>query len=320
VSELRTVFAGTPEFAARILAALLDCSGARVVAAYTQPDRPAGRGKRLTLSPVKQLAQDHGIRVFQPRSLRSTEAQHELAALTPDLMIVAAYGLILPSAVLAIPAHGCVNVHASLLPRWRGAAPVERAIEAGDIQTGITIMQMDEGLDTGAILLARSCQITDGDTGDSLRERLGELGAGALLEALQGLRDGTLSAKPQDERFATYAPKLTREEARMDWCQDAISLSRRVRAFNSANICETLVDGQRLKILDASPEVTDRDDAPGSVLEAGKRGILVACGSGALRLRRVQLAGGKPMDAAALLNGRPALFSAGTRLGSGPKE
>ena len=317
-SPLRIVFAGTPEFAQVILRALLDAPGCEVVAAYTQPDRPAGRGRRLQPSPVKECALTHGIPVFQPLSLKDAAAQRDLATLAPDVMIVAAYGLILPPAVLAIPRHGCINVHASVLPRWRGAAPIERAIEAGDTSSGVTIMQMDAGLDTGAMLLVRECPVTATDTGATLRERLGALGAEALLETLALLQDGRLEPVAQEDALATYASKLRREEAEIDWQLDAAAIARRVRAFNPANVCQTSVDGQILRVWLAEATDSATTAAPGCILRSDRHGILVACGGAALLLTRLQFAGGKVMDAQALLNGRGVLFRPGTVLGAAP--
>jgi methionyl-tRNA formyltransferase len=314
-SALRIVFAGTPEFAQGILRALLDAPQSEVVAVYSQPDRPAGRGRRLQPSPVKECALARGIPVFQPLSLKDAGAQQELAALAPDVMIVAAYGLILPPAVLAMPRHGCINVHASVLPRWRGAAPIERAIEAGDASSGVTIMQMDAGLDTGAMLLVRECPITATDTGATLRETLGVLGAEALLEALALLRAGRLEPVAQDDTQASYAGKLRREEAEIDWQLDAAAIARRVRAFNPANVCQSTVDGQALRVWLAEAVECAAAAAPGSILRSDRHGILVACGTGAVLLTRLQLAGGKVMDAQALLNGRGELFRPGTVLG-----
>jgi len=313
-TSARIVFAGTPEFAAASLAALL-ADAQQVVAVYTQPDRPAGRGRQLKPSPVKELALAHGLQVYQPLSLREPAAQAELAELNPDLMIVAAYGLLLPSAVLQIPRLGCVNVHASLLPRWRGAAPIERAIEAGDTRTGITIMQMDEGLDTGAMLLRRECPIEAGDTGGSLRNRLQALGAEALLAALPGILAGASVATAQDKAFATYASKLRKEEAAIDWGQPAPVLARRIRAFNPANICHGNIGGEALRIHAAHTAEAVRSGIPGEILRAGAEGILVACGEGALLLTTLQPAGGRPMTAAELLNGRARLCTPGSRFG-----
>ena len=314
-SAARIVFAGTPEFAAASLAALLR-AGLEIVAVYTQPDRPAGRGRQLKASPVKELALANALPVHQPLSLRTPEAQTELAALRPALMIVAAYGLILPAAVLAIPRLGCVNVHASLLPRWRGAAPIERAIEAGDTETGITIMQMDVGLDTGAMLLRHACPIREADTGGSLRERLQALGAETLLASLPGILDGSITANGQDEALATYANKLRKEEAAIDWSQPAAVLARRIRAFNPANVCHSIIAGESIRILAARPGThTAQGVAPGEILHAGAEGIFVACGQEALLLTELQPAGGKAMSAAQLLNGRGRMFLPGSRFG-----
>lgn len=313
-SSPRIVFAGTPEFAAASLAALL-VKGMDVVAVYTQPDRPAGRGRHLKPSPVKELALAHGLPVLQPLSLRDPAAQAELAALQPTLIIVVAYGLILPAAVLGMARLGCVNVHASLLPRWRGAAPIERAIEAGDATTGITIMQMDAGLDTGGILLRRECVILETDTGGSLRHRLQDLGAAALLAALPGLLDGTLAGMAQDDTLASYAAKLRREESTLDWKKPASVLARQVRAFNPANVCQTTVGGETLRVWMARPATHASGGPTGEVLQADATGILVGCGEGALLLTELQLSGGKAMTAAQLLNGRARLFTPGSRLG-----
>jgi len=315
--SLRIVFAGTPEFAARALEALSQHRDEySLCAVYTQPDRPAGRGRQPQPSAVKELALGKGMAVHQPASLRDPQAQQELAALAPDLMIVAAYGLILPRPVLDIPRLGCINVHASLLPRWRGAAPIERAIEAGDEKTGITIMQMDAGLDTGDMLLRLDCEISPTDTGATLRDRLGELGAQAVIEALRLIRAGKLVATPQDASLATYAAKLRREEAEIDWHQDASVLARRIRAFNPANVCQSSVAGQVLRIwmAAASNEATG-EARPGEILRLERNAIVVACGSGALQLVQLQLAGGKMLDARALLNGRADLFRPGSCLG-----
>ncbi|MCG3171295.1 MAG: Methionyl-tRNA formyltransferase [Pseudomonadales bacterium] len=314
-SPLRCVFAGTPGFAATILQALLASPLCRIEAVYTQPDRPAGRGRQLLASPVAQLAAAQAIEVRRPMSLKGADEQAALAALQPELMIVAAYGLLLPPTVLTIPRLGCINVHASLLPRWRGAAPIERALEAGDARTGVTIMQMDAGLDTGAMLLKRDCAIADDDTGGSLRERLATLGTAALLEALALLTDGCLRAEAQDDSLATHAPKLRREEAVLDWSQPAAVLARRVRAFNPANVCQTMAGGEVLRIWLADAVATATTARPGEIVTAARDGIVVACSEGALRLTRLQLAGGRPMDAAALLNGHAARFRPGTVLG-----
>ncbi len=314
-ARARIVFAGTPEFAAASLDALLTSGEHEVVAVYSQPDRPAGRGRQLKPSPVKELALAHGLPICQPLSLRDPEAQSALAALKPDLMVVAAYGLLLPATVLRIPMQGCVNVHGSLLPRWRGAAPVERAIEAGDTVTGITIMQMDEGLDTGAMLLRRECPILDSDTGGSLRERLQALGAEALLAALPDILSSRGLPAAQDGALATYASKLRKEEASVDWNTRADALARRIRAFNPANVCHSSIGGETLRIWSARATDTPGTAAPGEVLGANAEGILVACGGGALLLTELQASGGRQMTAAQLLNGRARLFAPGSRFG-----
>ncbi len=309
---MRIVFAGTPEFAAHHLQALLN-AGQSVVAVYTQPDRPAGRGQKLMPSPVKQLAERHGLAVRQPPTLRDPAAQAELAALVPDLMVVVAYGLILPQAVLDIPRLGCINSHASLLPRWRGAAPIQRAVEAGDAESGVTVMRMEAGLDTGPMLLKARTPIGPEDTGGSLHDRLAELGAAAVVRALQGLADGTLTGEVQDDALATYAHKLNKDEATLDWRRPAVELERRIRAFTPWPACHTRLDGETLKVLAARPGQGAGE--PGTVLAASRDGLSVACGEGALRLTRLQLPGGKPLDFADLYNSRRERFAPGTVLG-----
>uniref|UniRef100_A0A7C1WXG8 Methionyl-tRNA formyltransferase n=1 Tax=Pseudomonas graminis TaxID=158627 RepID=A0A7C1WXG8_9PSED len=309
---LRIVFAGTPEFAAEHLKALLD-SPHDVIAVYTQPDRPAGRGQKLMPSPVKQLALQHNIPVMQPPTLRTPEAQAELAALHPDLLVVVAYGLILPQTVLDTPRLGCINSHASLLPRWRGAAPIQRAVQAGDAESGVTVMRMEAGLDTGPMLLKVTTPITGEDTGGTLHDRLAELGPTAVIQAIAGLADGTLIGEVQDDSLATYAHKLNKDEARIDWSRPAVELERLVRAFNPWPICHTTLNGEALKVLAA--QFADGEGAPGSIIDASKEGLLVACGSGALRLTRLQLPGGKPLGFADLFNSRREKFAVGTVLG-----
>ncbi|MBS7662742.1 methionyl-tRNA formyltransferase [Pseudomonas lalucatii] len=308
---LRIVFAGTPEFAAEHLKALLDTPH-QIVAVYSQPDRPAGRGQKLTPSPVKQLALQHAIPVYQPLSLRDPAAQAELAALAPDLMVVVAYGLILPQAVLDIPRLGCINSHASLLPRWRGAAPIQRAIEAGDEESGVTVMRMEAGLDTGPMLLKTSTPISAGDTGGSLHDRLAELGPPAVVQAIAGLAAGTLVGAVQDDGLATYAHKLNKDEARLDWQRPAAELERLIRAFNPWPICHSSLAGAPLKVLAA--QRVDERGTPGQILAASKDGLTVACGSGALRLTRLQLPGGKALAFADLYNSRREQFAIGTVL------
>ena len=309
---MRIVFAGTPEFAAQHLQALLD-AGRQIVAVYTQPDRPAGRGQKLMPSPVKQLALQHGIAVYQPQTLRDPAAQAELAALAPDLMVVVAYGLILPQVVLDTPRLGCINSHASLLPRWRGAAPIQRAIEAGDASSGVTVMQMEAGLDTGPMLLKVTTTITAEDTGGSLHDRLATLGSQAVVEAVTKLAAGELRGEVQDDSLATYAHKLNKDEARLDWSRPAVELERLVRAFNPWPICHSTLNGEALKVHAA--QLGEGQGAPGSVLAADRSGLTVACGEGALRLTRLQLPGGKPLSFADLYNSRREQFAPGMVLG-----
>lgn len=310
---LRIVFAGTPEFAAEHLKALLDTPH-QIIAVYSQPDRPAGRGQKLTPSPVKQLALQHEIPVYQPQTLRDPAAQAELAALKPDLMVVVAYGLILPQLVLDTPRLGCINSHASLLPRWRGAAPIQRAVEAGDAESGVTVMQMEAGLDTGPMLLKVSTPITAEDTGGSLHDRLAALGPQAVIEAISGLAAGTLRGEVQDDSLATYAHKLNKDEARLDWTRPALELERLVRAFNPWPICHSTLNGEPLKVLAA--QLADGQGQPGQILAASKDGLTVACGIGALRLTRLQLPGGKALAFSDLYNSRREQFAVGLVLGA----
>ncbi|MFL0349077.1 methionyl-tRNA formyltransferase [Stenotrophomonas lactitubi] len=300
---MRIVFAGTPEFAVSSL-----CAAARhheVVAVYTQPDRPAGRGRGLAPSPVKLEAVARGIPVYQPETLKDEAAQQQLRDLQPDLMVVVAYGLILPKAVLTIPIHGCWNVHGSLLPRWRGAAPIQRAIQAGDEKTGICLMQMEAGLDTGPVLLHQELPIAATDTGGQLHDKLAELGAQVLSDGLGLLRAGIKPiARPQPEQGVTYAHKLDKAEAKLDWAQDAEALARTVRAFNPWPIAEALLAGERVRIHGAVALDAAHGQAPGTVLAAGREGIDIACGQGALRLRVLQREGGKAITAADYLNAR----------------
>jgi methionyl-tRNA formyltransferase len=310
--SLRIVFAGTPQFAAEHLKALLD-SPHQIVAVYSQPDRPAGRGQKLAASPVKQLAVLHQIPVLQPQTLRDPAAQAELAALAPDLLVVVAYGLILPQAVLDIPRLGCINSHASLLPRWRGAAPIQRAIEAGDPESGVTVMQMEAGLDTGPMLLKVRTPIAADDTGGSLHDRLAGLGPQAVIQAIAGLAAGTLMGEVQDDSLATYAHKLNKDEARLDWTRPAVELERLIRAFHPWPICHSTLNGEALKVHAA--ELGEGSGAPGSLLAADKQGLTVACGQGALRLTRLQLPGGKALNFSDLYNSRREQFAVGLVLG-----
>ncbi|WIA61539.1 methionyl-tRNA formyltransferase [Stenotrophomonas sp. BIO128-Bstrain] len=300
---MKIVFAGTPAFAVSSLRAA--ARHHEVVAVYTQPDRPAGRGRGLAPSPVKLEAIARGIPVFQPESLKTPEAQQQLRDLAPDLMVVVAYGLILPKAVLTIPTHGCWNVHASLLPRWRGAAPIQRAIQAGDAETGVCLMQMEAGLDTGPVLLKQHIAIGANDTGGQLHDRLAELGAQVLSDGLGLLRAGIKPiAQPQPEAGVTYAHKLDKAEARLDWAQDADALARTVRAFNPWPVAEAMLVGERVRIHGAIALDDNQGKAPGTLLAASREGIDIACGQGALRLRVLQREGGKAITAADYLNAR----------------
>jgi methionyl-tRNA formyltransferase len=300
----RIVFAGTPEFSVPALDAL-HAAGHDIVAVYTQPDRPAGRGRALAASPVKQRALALGLAVEQPATLRTTDAQAGLAAYAPDLMVVVAYGLILPQAALDVPPLGCLNIHASLLPRWRGAAPIQRAVLAGDERTGITIMRMDAGLDTGPELLRREIAIDPHATGGELHDRLAVLGAQAIVEAVAAWASGALTARPQPETGVTYAAKIRKDEARVDWSRPAVEIDRLVRAFNPWPVAETTLDGEQLRLWEVQPHADVSGDSrpPGTVLDVPGR-IVVATGDGTLELRVLQLPGRKPVTARDLLNAR----------------
>lgn len=276
----------------------------RVIAVYTQPDRPAGRGQKLTMSAVKHCAVAHGFQVEQPSKLRDPEQIERLAGFAPDVMVVVAYGLILPQAVLDIPRFGCINIHASLLPRWRGAAPIHRAIQAGDAETGVTIMRMEAGLDTGPMLLERREQIRGTDTTATLHDRLAALGAEALLAALPGIADGSLQARQQPPEGVTYAAKITKDEARIDWSRAALEIDRQVRAFNPWPVAETTLHGAQLRIWSATPDETSNTATPGTIVRADDRGIHVATGSNTLVLTQVQSAGRKAVAAHEFVRGQ----------------
>ncbi|RDE72753.1 methionyl-tRNA formyltransferase [Haemophilus sputorum] len=316
MSTLNIIFAGTPDFAAQHLQALLD-SEHHVIAVYTQPDKPAGRGKKLQASPVKQLAEQHKIPVYQPKSLRKEEAQAELKALNADVMVVVAYGLILPQAVLEAPKYGCLNVHGSILPRWRGAAPIQRAIWAGDQQTGVTIMQMDVGLDTGDMLHKVTTPILPTETSASLYAKLAELAPPALLEVLDGLATQQFKPEKQDESLANYAEKLTKEEAKLDWTLSAAQLERNIRAFNPAPIAYLIVNvnggEERVKIYQAQV-FPHQEKTAGTVLNVSKNGIEIATAEGVLNITQLQPSGKKPMSIQDFLNGRADWFKVGETL------
>ncbi|HJF73592.1 methionyl-tRNA formyltransferase [Gallibacterium anatis] len=317
MKPLNIIFAGTPDFAAQHLQALL-ASQHRVIAVYTQPDKPAGRGKKLQPSAVKQLALAHNLPIFQPKSLRKEEAQQQLAQLNADVMVVVAYGLILPKAVLAMPRLGCLNVHGSLLPRWRGAAPIQRAIWAGDEQTGVTIMQMDEGLDTGDMLHKVSCEISKDETSASLYQKLATLAPQALIEVLDHLEEGKYPPQAQQNEFSNYAEKLSKEEAKLDWSLPAVQLERCIRAFNPWPISwlqttDAQGNNQILKVYQATV-LPHQNQTAGTVLQANKQGIQIATADGVLNITQLQPAGKKPMAVQDFLNGRSDWFEVGKQL------
>ena len=309
---LRIIFAGTPDFAARHLQALID-SEHQIVGVYSQPDRPAGRGKKLKASEVKELALAHELPVFQPASLKSDDALTELSNLNADIMIVVAYGLLLPKAILDAPRLGCLNVHGSILPRWRGAAPIQRAIWAGDTETGVTIMQMDEGLDTGDMLHISRCPIDATETSASLYNKLADLGPSALINTISQLTNGEITPQAQDDELANYAKKLSKEEANIDWSMDATQIERNIRSFNPWPVCFTQMGENTVKVYQAN--VVEKTGPAGSVLQSDKHGIVIACGTNALNITQVQPQGKKPMAITDFLNGRADWVTPGTILG-----
>lgn len=311
--SLRIIFAGTPDFAARHLDALLS-SQHQIVGVFTQPDRPAGRGNKLTPSPVKVLAEQHNLPVFQPVSLRPEDNQKLVSDLNADVMVVVAYGLILPKAVLDMPRLGCINVHGSLLPRWRGAAPIQRALWAGDAETGVTIMQMDVGLDTGDMLHKVSCPITAQDTSATLYDKLADMGPQGLLVTLAALANGTATPEKQDEALVTYAEKLSKEEARLNWTLSAAQLERCVRAFNPWPVSFFMIDNQPVKVWQSQVIAAEDNQAPGTIISADKNGIAVATAEGLLLMTQLQPSGKKSMSAQDLLNSRREWFIPGNCL------
>ncbi len=311
-SPLRIVFAGTPEFAAAHLEALI-AGGFEVVSAYSQPDRPSGRGKKLVPTPVKAVAEQHGIAVHQPLTLNDADSLAQLAGLKPEVMVVVAYGLLLPPAVLALPRYGCINVHASLLPRWRGAAPIERAILANDAESGVCVMQMEQGLDTGPVLQRVATPINSDDNSATLTTRLQQLGCAALIDVLHALPAGTLRAEPQNAALATYARKMQKEEAQIDWTRSAADIHNQVRALFPRSPAWTLHDGKRLRLIRAAVGNDSCDTLPGTVVEVSAHSIKIACGSGVLEVFEVQMEGKPAMGIGSLLNGHPGFFKAGSR-------
>ncbi|WP_392563321.1 methionyl-tRNA formyltransferase [Orbus wheelerorum] len=310
---LKIIFAGTPDFAAKHLDALIN-SNHKVVAALTQPDRPAGRGNKILASPVKQLALAHNIEVYQPATLKKVENQKIISDLNADIMIVVAYGLILPQAVLDMPRLGCLNVHGSLLPRWRGAAPIQRACWAGDLETGVTIMQMDAGLDTGDMLFKAACPITANDTSASLYDKLANLGPDALLKTIKLIISGDIVAVKQDESQVTYAEKLSKQEAKLNWQLPAIQLERCIRAFNPWPVSYFEINDEPVKVWQANMINQNSGKEPGTILQADKNGIQISTVDGIINLTQLQPAGKKPMSATDILNSRQSLFSIGKRL------
>lgn len=309
--RLRIVFAGTPEFASIHLQGLLEAAEHDVIAVYSQPDRPAGRGKKLKPSPVKALALEHDIPVYQPVNFKDVADQEQLAELQADIMVVVAYGLLLPKVILDTPRLGCINVHGSLLPRWRGAAPIQRAVEAGDKESGVVIMQMDVGLDTGDMLVTARCDITSTDTAASLHDKLAQLGVPALHAALRQLASGSAQPVAQDDSQSCYAQKISKAEATIDWREPAEVIDRRIRAFNPFPIATADLDGQTIKLW--RTRVIRESGEPGTILHADKKSVLVACGEHSLAIEQMQLPGGKVLDTPAVMNSKADWFTVGKR-------
>lgn len=312
-TPLRIIFAGTPDFAAQHLAALLDTDH-EIIAVYTQPDRPAGRGKKLTPSAVKVLALENDLPVYQPQSLKDEEAQQTLSNLNADVMIVVAYGLLLPLAVLDAPRLGCINVHGSILPKWRGAAPIQRSLWAGDAETGVTIMQMDEGLDTGDMLAIETLPITTEDTSATLYEKLAALGPKSLITTLSKLE--SIQPQKQDDASATYAKKLSKDEAKIDWNESAEQIERNIRAFNPWPVAWTQVENQNIKLWSATVVPLNQQAAPGTIVQANKAGIVVATGNQGLCITSLQIPGKKALPAADVINARKSWFEVGSVIAS----
>ena len=312
---MKIIFAGTPDFAAAHLQALIDSPQHSVIAVFTQPDRPAGRGKKLKASPVKVLAEANSLPVFQPQSLKDPEQQKILADLQADIMVVVAYGLILPQVILDTPKLGCINVHGSILPRWRGAAPIQRAIEAGDEETGVTIMQMDAGLDTGAMLCISRCAIDSQDSSATMYKRLEELGAPALLSTLDNLQANKALAVVQDDSQSCYAAKIDKSEALIDWSKPAVVLDRQIRAFNPFPAAYTTLGDLRIKVWQAQLGPASALPA-GQIISADNNGLLISCGEQSLLLTVIQLPGKSRMPVAEILKSRAELFTAQTLLGN----
>ncbi|MEE9494137.1 MAG: methionyl-tRNA formyltransferase [Gammaproteobacteria bacterium] len=303
---MRVVFAGTPDFSVPVLQALIDAD-CEVVGVYCQPDRPAGRGRKLQPGPVKQSALDHQLSIYQPQNLKTEDLQQQLRELAPDLIVVVAYGLLLPQTVLDIPPLGCVNLHASLLPRWRGAAPIHRAILAGDSETGVCLMQMEAGLDTGPVLASVTCAISDEATAGELHDHLSRLSAQLLVDNLSALESRSLNPISQDDESAIYAHKLQKKEALVDWSQSAEQIQRQVRGFNPWPVAQTEYQGKMLRLWAATVLLADNSEQPGSVIQESAQGIDVACGTGVLRLLEIQMPGSKRMAVSDFLNARSML-------------